>query len=391
MKRLHIAFSAINDMFKLNKALFIIMVIGLLASTYMLVYSYGNISAYNNIYGIEETSTLFYFDLFNAQPLLTPQDIYKLDFDKYDFKYLNVINQHAGSWDENKNNLRFVDVLDGKPLQTEQYSWYEITAYIGNEFLANRYDGRVQFEGEADKYSVIMPATDLTVKLEYNEETDSFGTIYIYGLEFKIIGITHASREIIITWEAFEELGLGIEYLEFNTAELVDPETSEEISNYVLDTFSYAKPQWEVISGFNNRTRPHEEQAMALDAHTQGVVTAFYIYLASLIAFAFFIDFFTEKSMKRYSISILCGATKKRLVETMLLQNMILSVGSLALMIPPNLFFSKEINFFANVKYAFVDIGLMLLTVIVSTVVLSIPAVFKICKSSAADLGRAVM
>lgn len=391
MKRLHIAFSAINDMFKLNKALFIIMVIGLLASTYMLVYSYGNISAYNNIYGIEETSTLFYFDLYNAQPLLTPQDIYKLDFDKYDFKYLNVINQHAGSRDENKNNLRFVDVLDGKPLQTEQYRWYEITAYSGNEFLANRYDGRVQFEGEADKYSVIMPATDLTVKLEYNKETDSFGTIYIYGLEFKIIGITHASREIIITWEAFEELGLGIEYLEFNTAELVDPETSEEISNYVLDTFSYAKPQWEVISGFNNRTRPHEEQAMALDAHTQGVVTAFYIYLASLIAFAFFIDFFTEKRMKRYSISILCGATKKRLVETMLLQNMILSVGSLALMIPPNLFFSKEINFFANVKYAFVDIGLMLLTVIVSTVVLSIPAVFKICKSSAADLGRAVM
>lgn len=391
MKRLHIAFSAINDMFKLNRVLFIIMLIGLLASTYMLVYSYGNISAYNNIYGIEETSTRFYYRMNKTFVSLMPQDMERIDFDKYDFEYFNVCYVHASSSDTGGNNIRFVDVLDGQQLQTQQYMNFEITAYRGDEFLANRYAGRVRFEGEADKYSVILPATDLSVKLEYNEATESFGTIYIYGTEFKIIGITHASREMIITWEALEELGLAVDYIEFNSPEQIDPQTSEEIDNYILDTFRFVKPSDGTGIGLQTMSRPHEDQTLALEEHTQGVVTAFYVYLASLVAFAFFIDFFTERSMKRYSISIMCGATKTRLVETMLLQNLLLSVGALVLMIPPNLFFSKEINFFANVKYAFVDIGLMFLTVTFSTVVLSIPAMFKICKKSAADLGRSVM
>lgn len=387
MKRLHIAFSALNDMFKLNRVLFVIMLIGLLTSTYMLVYSYGNISAYNTIYSVKETSTLFKFDLRNCKPL-DPEEMNKLDLNKYGLVNFCFGYAHYNFAETAQEKIKFAGVLDDRVLQSSEYSHLEIVTYEDNKVSAEAYAGRVQFEGEKDKYSVILPATDVTVSLEYNEATKSFGKINIYGVEYNIIGISHNPNDVIITREAFEEFGFDIDIIKFNTPELVDPQISEEIANYVVDTFSYVEP---LVGDGIRVDRPHDKQSRALESHTQGVMMALYIYLASLVAFAFFIDFFTERSMKRYSISLMCGATKIRLIESMLIQNLVLSLGALTLMIPPNLFFSKEINFFANVKYAFVDIGLMALTVIFSTVVLSIPAMFKIGRSSADTLRRTVM
>lgn len=381
MKSFTLIFDGIAEKYRRSKVLFILMIVGILVSDFMMIYFYGNYNAYldSTVGGI--SGRTYHAD---NNLKLTIEEIDKLDFSEYDVQTYGL-SCGWSNYDEEKSPIAYIDNGNGS-IQTIAYSSpsgresLSIQAYKNDVFYALPFVGKVDFSGETAPYVAILPCTDVTKALKYDSETNSYGTVYISEKPYKIIGVSTDLYSLFIPYETFIQEGYEAARVEFVTNSVLSLKQSDKFESEIYDAF-----------GSSEKKSPYSEYKSVEDEYKVYVALIFIAYTVSLISFAFFMSYFTELGKRTTSIYSLCGAGKLHLMANTLAQNLLLTVSGCVVALIFNLIFGNLINFLPSVSYSLRDAVVMLASVVLATVIMSVPSVLKVRRAEAKDLCRAAV
>lgn len=382
MKSFTLILDGIAEKYRRSKVLFILMIVGILVSDFLMIYFYGNYNAYldSTVGGISGRTYRADNNL-----KLTAEEIDKLDFSEYDVQTYSL----EYLWDDYRKKedlpLAYIDKGDGN-FQTVAHSSargdksLDVIAYKNDIFYALSFMGKVDFSDETDPYVAVLPCTDVTKALKYDSETDSYGTVYIGEKPYKIIGVSTNVYSLFIPYETFVKEGFNVDMVSYVTNEILSLKQSDKFESEIYDTF-----------GSSEKMAPYDKYKRIESEYKVYVALIFIAYTVSLISFAFFVSYFTELGKRTTSIYSLCGAGKLYLMANTLAQNLLLTVSGCVVALIFNLIFGNLINFLPSVSYSLRDAVVMLASVVLATVIMSVPSVLKVRRAEAKDLCRAAV
>ncbi len=381
MKSFTLIFDGIAEKYRRSKVLFILMIVGILVSDFMMIYFYGNYNAYldSTVSGI--SGRTYHAD---NNLKLTIEEIDKLDFSEYDVQTYGLFCGWS-NYNGEDSPIAYIDNGNGS-IQAIAYSSssgrksLSIQACKNDVFYALPFVGKVDFSGETDPYVAILPCTDVTKALKYDGETDSYGTVYISEKPYKIIGVSTNLYSLFIPYETFIQEGYEATRVEYVTNSVLSLKQSDKFESEIYDTF-----------GSDPKTAPYDKYKSTESEYKVYVSLIFIAYAVSLISFAFFMSYFTELGKRTTSIYSLCGAGKLYLMANTLAQNLLLTVSGCVVALIFNLVFGNLINFLPSVSYSLRDAVVMLASVVLATVIMSVPSVLKVRRAEAKDLCRAAV
>lgn len=354
------------------------MMIGMLASDLMLIYCYSMFAAYKN----RQVSGIWAVTYATAnESALSLDDISRLDFDPRIYTYavmqgngLSADDGGAVFTDKNGAEHPIVgDMGSGYTVQTP------VTSFKSGACEYGVYKGRADFE---DEYEAILPLTQYTRDLEYDAETDSFGSVVLRGHEFRVIGVSdNNDMYTVIPYETFAALGYAPEYAYFFTDSILP----HEQSNALCDTINAA------FGCHQSLSRPYSFYEAVEREFVSTAALFFLLYTASMLAFLFYMKYFVSRSLRTYAISHVCGASKTRLISELILQNTALALLCFAAAFGVYMLLSQTgIALLGAAAYEAEDIIVMIVTALAAPFILTVPAIRMIAKMSAVELCRGV-
>lgn len=383
MNSLTLIFDGIAEKYRKNKVLFILMLVGILASSFMIIYFYGNYNAYldSSVDGL--SGRTYYAE--NALKLKYEQ-IEALDLSEYDIQSYSFLCGWTLNSNKNDDDLSMPYIENGGSREVLSYStggpvkYMNLSAYKDDIFEAVAYMGKVDLSGESDPYVAIVPCTSVTRGLRYDKSTASYGTVYIYGKPYRIIGVSTKLDTILIPYEAYVKEGYSIDTVSYVTNEVLPLSTSDKFAEAIWSAF-----------GSYRTVEPYSHYKSVEEEYRVYVGLIFIAYTVSLISFAFFMNYFTELGMRTSSIYSLCGAKKLYLMANTLAQNLLLTVSGCIVALILNFVFGNLIDLLPSVRYSLRDAALILVSTVAATVILSIPSMLKVRRCEAKELCRAAM
>lgn len=368
MKRISVIFFGIADIFYSNKALFVLMLVGVFASNFMMAYFFGNFSVYLND---QSVSTNVGYPVSNDFRL-NIDEIEDIDTEGFDVRCICLMHTLGQEAALNIKNEEGTAILDDIGASTH----LSIRAFSDNDLIVRKYFGKVEFDNE-NKYSIILPITGMTGTLSYDEEKESYGNITLEGITFKIIGVSTYRDVAIIPYEAFNEIYTANQ-VTYYTNSLLSVNQSEAFVRYLKEKFGST----------GNFLNPYSYYKAAQRKYPEFLVVIVTAYIVSMITFIFYVNYFLEKGMRRSAISRLCGASTNRLICDMVIMNILITSVSFIFSVITYLIFGNLLNIFSGAFLNFKYICHMYIINFVSTVLLSIPAIAKMVRTSSVIFAR---
>ena len=351
-----------------NKLIFVLMMIGLILSDYVIIYFIGNFAAYRDS-TLRSTDALRYAAQNNAG--LSYDEICDLDLGGY-----GVVTRAFSAAVSPSD----VHMSDGTPI-TDGYGVkgnFTVDCAADDRFPSKEYLGVCDIKSAGRDDAVILPCTQYTQSLSYDAETDSYGTIEFYDRTLYIIGISTYANDVIIPYALFSSR-FEPENVGFYTDALLDEKKSDELRDLIFGIFD--------CSGLVD---PYSYYKAADRGYAALIAVLFIAYLISLLSFTFYVVYFTKRRAKSNAVAYVCGAARKRLIAETLISNEVISVSCFALALVIKLLLSILPDLFYSVKYDGRDIAVMFSVVAAATLIASLPAVRALKKSTASELYRSV-
>lgn len=379
MKTIYNIFSGLYDVFVYNKKLFLLMIVGIISSDLILIYGYGNYTSYadNTVSG----DWMYEYLASNEAWGYSLSDIEEINFDSDSIYTYSVSQLFADNMTPEFIEETFITSPSGNrtgimsSLGPSGSIDYWVTAYKNDVNNLVTAAGSTEFSG--DIYEVILPHTDITMKLLYDTESNSFGTLTMAGETFKIIGLSTEASSIVIPYEVFEELEFIPEYVTYYTDKILSHEESNALYEAVLDAYAS-----------DSLGKPYGMFESAQKEYITWVALIFMAYLVSMLAFLFYMQYFTEKRKRAFAVYRCCGASKGKLLLSLFLQNIVLVLVCFFAALLLNASFGGAFDFMESVRYSKRDILFMLATVVTATFILTVPSANRLSRLSAAELYR---
>lgn len=367
MKFTYKILNTIKDIFKANKTVFVFMLVGLLASDIMLIYFFGNVGAYMNS-SLEGVFAVRYVGRNNAG----------LDFEsieKLDFSDRGVTKSSVSAY---VDSVGFI--LEGGGAVYDDESVLEIAAYFSGEPELVKFLGDCSFDNTDCKYPIILPCTPRTRSLSYDAESRSYGRVLYGNIAFTVIGVSTYVNTAIVPYSVFKEL-FAPEYAYYYTDTVLPQAQSESLTEAVFSAYGCEN---------DGLIDPYAYYRAARRDYGFLMFAVFLMYTASLLAFLFYVRFFTYQSARESAVARICGAGRGRLKTELIITNELLALGCfiVALMVAIPCFGSFDI--FASVSYSARDIINMFAIIIISTFTALLPSLRTLDKTTAAELAKGV-
>ena len=376
MKTIINVFNGIADNYRYNKAAFIMMMLGIVLSSYMMVYSYGNFNTHLNASLDGVDSRRYSAPNDGTYGKKTIEEI-----EEYDYSEYGVI-RHALTQYISSEALNTVILSDGRVVNGDAMSG--TVTVIATDDDKNEYkpfSGRCQFDESDPDNAAVLPCTENTQNLKFNKETNSYGSVFINNVEFTVIGVSTDFYDLIIRYDTFKKLGFEPDYVQYYTKELLEQDKSDELRDKIWTDYNI-DPDNSMYSS------PYDFYNHTLGQYREYAVIIFCAFLISLVSYALYMMYFIEKSERARAISMICGASKKHMLFYMLAQNLIICLSAFALTLILHSIIGNTFDMFAGVRYTVKDMAFMLITVIVSSLILSMPNITRILASSPSQLSR---
>ncbi len=355
------------------------MILGIISSNLILIYGYGNYTSYAN--DTVNGDWMYEYSASNASLEYSLSDIEEIDFDSDSIYTYSVSQLFADNMTPEFIEETFITSPSGNrtgvmsPIGPSGSIDYWVTAYKNDANNLVTAAGSTEFSG--DMYEAILPHTDITMKLLYDTESKSFGTLTMAGETFKIIGLSTEASSIVIPYVAFEELEFIPEYVTYYTDKILSREESNALHEDVLDAYAS-----------DSLGKPYGMYENAQKEYLTWVVLIFIAYLVSMLAFIFYMQYFMERRKRAFAIYKVCGASKGNLLLSLFLQNITLVLLCFFAALLLNVSFNGAFDVIESVQYSRKDILYMLATVIVAAFMLTVPSANRLSRLSAAELYR---
>ena len=361
-------FFIIREMIEDNKLIFILMIIGLILSDFVMIYFVGNFTSYKNSM-LDGYGVFRYAAENNAG--LDYNEITGLDFSEYGVKVCTFSSIVSPS-----------DVhMSGGGIITDGYgtkgSFY-ICCEKNDDFPLKEYLGECDITKSDKENVIVVPATSYTEGLVYDNESKSYGTVEFYGQTLYIIGISAYVNEAVIPYKLYSEK-FSPNNVAFYADRQLGSKQSDELRDKIFEIF-----------GCSGLADPYSYYRAADRGYAALIVILFIAYLISLLSFVFYIVYFTKRRAKSNSIAYICGANQRQLIFETLITNETIAVSCLVISMILRLFVNAVPDLFYSVKYEARDYISMLLIVMTATLIASVPSVRALKKSTAAELSRNV-
>lgn len=361
-------FFIIREMVEDNKLIFILMILGLILSDFVMIYFIGNFVSYKN--SLLDGFGVFRYAAENNAGL-DYNEITSLDFNEYG------VNACAFSSVVSPSDV----YMSGGGLITEGYgtkgSFY-ICCEKNDKFPLKEYLGDCDISKSGRDNVIVLPATSYTEGLTYDNERKSYGMVEFYGQTLDIIGISTYVNEAVIPYKLYSKT-FKPEHIAFYTDRQLGVKQSDELRDKIFEIF-----------GCSDLVDPYSYYRAADRGYAALIAILFIAYLISLLSFVFYIVYFTKRRAKSNSVAYICGANQRLLIFETLLTNETIAVLCFAVSILLKLFINAVPDLFYSVKYEARDYISMLLIVMVSTLIASVPSITALKKSTAAKLCRNV-
>lgn len=358
----------IKEMTDDNKLIFVLMIIGLILSNYVMIFFLGNYSAYKNSTLSGYQSLKYPAQNYND---LSYGDILGIDLSEY-----GVTSCTFSATVKSED----VHMTDGS-LITDGYGTkgsFFVNSSSNNEFPVKAFLGNCDISKSDKENVIVLPCTEYTSSLSYDRETGSYGTVEFFGQTLYVIGISTYTNDTIIPYKLYSST-FEPENVSFYVENRLDIKRSDELRDKIYDIF-----------GCSGLVDPYSYYRAAENGYAVLIIIIFIAYLISMLSFVFYIVYFTKRRARSNSIAYICGAEMKRLILETIITNEVIAVLCFVFAAVLNALSSSAFDLFYSVKYDLKDYVIMLLIVMTATLICSVPSVYAMKKSTAAELARNV-
>ena len=398
MKLIYRLFSGLRDMYMSGKAVFILMLLGIFASDIVLIYCY-SMTMPSEEDGVGDGITARLYEAPNVNGL-TAADVKTLDLGEFEddisCRGLFDLRAGVGGADFGVDDYEYPYIInkEGEKIMFTQYggrdgealySCENVAALLGDEADIVTEHGIGSLKNAPD--GIIMRYNDYTKDLAYDEETDSYGTAVFDGRSYRIVGISVYDPDFasVIPWNVYLEEGFQPEYFVFVTSRILSHSENERFCELIESQLGKSEE-----SNFYFHHPYHRYDAFASYRQDYYAII-FLLYLVSLVTLVFYTNYFTERMQRRNAVCHVCGASKSALVQTLVFGITAVSVPCFFAAFAAYSLLSSfaGITVIGGIIYSGVEILYMFLSAVAAPLILTVPAVIKIYRLSAAELCRA--
>ena len=355
MKFIYIVFSGLGQLFRKNKLVFALFIIGSISASLMFSYFYGNMIGYLQY----ETKDDFAHRLFC---------IYGVDSDLFP----EIIEEL--SKDDRIEDIRF----------SSNFSEYDrinvVASFHGEISDPETLVGRTFTDDEISSSEMVAICTVYSS----GKGPDIGDSITINGYEFECIG-KHSKLGVYIPYTTYMALGFG-------------NDSSSEIQIVLKDAdVARSKEFYEEMSVFFGDARAIDSPYLSMQyeksfAKSELLIYVCPFYAVSMLAFMFLLKYLIDETADEMVVYSVCGASKTTVSVMLFWEIAILSlttgvVGALLHKLLYRSVFDK-LNVVPGIRYRFVDYAVICLSMLVISMLVSLPFIASFRKLSLIDSKR---
>ncbi len=353
MKFIYIVLSGLGQLFRKNKPVFALFIIGSISASLMFSYFYGNMLTFmqTSVDDSDKTCVVKCSD-FN----IMEEAVTKLSNDE------RISNIHVSS-----------DITEDERLS--------VTADLRSDiFDMESLSGRYFTEEE------IESAAQVAIGTVYGNGVgaDIGEILTINGYDFECIG-KHARRSVVVPFSTYMALGFGDESGNVIVIYLKSLEVSNS-KEFKDEMESLFKDAGKVVSGYEY------QQNVKSFAKSELLIYVCPFYAVSMLAFMFLLKYLIDETADEMVVYSVCGASKTTVSVMLFWEIAILSlttgvVGALLHKLLYRSVFDK-LNVVPGIRYRFIDYAVICLSMLVISMLVSLPFIASFRKLSLIDSKR---
>lgn len=350
-KRLYFYFNRINGYFFTNKLIFILYFCGALMASIVIVYAYGN--TFKNQVASQNT-----YDY----------KLYQKGYSSYSLdKIIDVASNLHNKYKKIQNIYVTENFSSKDHIDTDIYlnNNFYLKTDLEGQFPFHEYSGRVEFNADEKSgqiHSIILPSSGIDIQ-KVNNIIGS--KIMLLGTEFTVIGLYHTERpEVIVSLNDFFSKTDQIQWMYISFNQILNKNDVDSIYNIFSERITELKM---------------EVPSLHTDGYREYISRLVYIiniYILAMISFLLLFKYLIDCRNYENTILSLCGASKKKIVKIIMMDNIIMSslptlVGMVLYIILRPVVFDKIS--LEGVSYNITDFILIYICILIASILASIP------------------
>lgn len=359
MKILYLAFGRIVDYARSKKLIFIIFLLGVILSSFIFIYFYGNAMPHKLHEAYTQLSLRTFSVTFSEPEQFSEENLHVLD----GFGISDV----SVSCKAEIKNIEAFPLEESLKTQREFY----LCALRDNNQKKDVFFADLFSQEQLDGDSIIL--------------SNTFGTIdviQVNGVDYSVarrIG-NMVPIYLYVPLKSFESHGFGAEKIDFTLVSRTDSATASQIVAILAETFPSA-----------NIVVPDMSSP---DGTYAAFLTISFQYLLSLLAFLFLFRYLLEQTQYQDAVCMTVGAPRSAVLKIVFAEMTLLSIFcSLCAALLHHCtygFLGDKINAIPNIQYAWVDYGVCVGATVALSLLAAVPVAIFYLRYSAAEFKRKV-